>query len=228
MKNLSVIIPVFNEAENVPFVFHELISVLEKIPSLDFEVIWIDDGSVDGTSTVLKQIKDARSRVIQFDRHLGKTAAVFAGVAGARFDVIATMDGDAQDDPADLPRLLKKLDEGFDMVCGSRVHREDTFVKKASSAIARAVRQAVLGDNYWDVVCPMKVFSRSVVRPLPSFEGMHRYLPIFVERRGGRVAEVKVSQRARRFGRSKYGIMNRLKLRQLWQVRKMLNNMERT
>jgi glycosyltransferase involved in cell wall biosynthesis len=153
---------------------------------------------------------EPRLRVLRHDRNYGTSAAYLTGFRAARAEVVATLDGDLQNDPADLPRLLAELDRGFDLVCGIRQRRQDDWVRRASSRIANRFRSAVLGDGVVDTGCALKVYRAAFLRRLPAFRGMHRFLPALASMQGARIAQLPVSHRPRRFGQSKYGIANRL------------------
>jgi glycosyltransferase involved in cell wall biosynthesis len=173
--------------------------------------VYVDDGSRDGSAEVLASLaaRDPRVRVLRFAENAGQTAAFAAGFEAARGEVIATLDADLQNDPADLPRLLAALD-GADVVNGVRVGRRDGLVRRASSRIANAFRNWVTHESVTDVGCSLRVMRASYLRRLPLFRGMHRFLPTLLRLEGARVIELPVRHRPRRHGRSKYGIANRL------------------
>jgi glycosyltransferase involved in cell wall biosynthesis len=204
---LSVVIPVRDEELNVIPLHQELTGVLRAV-GLSYELILVDDGSADGTFARLADIQagDPRLRVIKFTRNFGQTAAFAAGFAHARGGLIATSDGDLQNDPADLPRLLE-LARTHDIVCGWRRDRKDDFLTRhVPSVVANWLIGVVTGLRLHDNGCSLKVFRAEVVKPLKLRPGMHRYLPALASQLGGRVAEVVVNHRPRRFGRSKYGL----------------------
>ena len=204
---LSIVIPVRDEELNVGPLHHELTGVLDAL-GLSYELIVVDDGSVDGTFARLAAIQagDPRLRVIRFTRNFGQTAAFAAGFANARGRLVATSDGDLQNDPADLPRLLD-LARTHDIVCGWRRDRKDAFLTRhVPSVVANWLIGLVTGLRLHDNGCSLKVFRAEVVKPLRLRAGMHRYLPAIASQLGGRVAEVVVNHRPRRFGRSKYGL----------------------
>jgi dolichol-phosphate mannosyltransferase len=212
---VSVIVPVKNEAENVLPLVEEIHRALDG--RAEFELIYVDDGSTDDTPAqlALAARRFERLRVIRHRRSCGQSTAVATGVHAARHPWIATLDGDRQNDPADLPKLLDALGPGrrtpgLNLVIGWRTERHDSAVRKLSSRIANGVRGGLLGDRTPDTGCGLKVFSREVFLRLPFFDHMHRFLPALVLRDGGTVQSVPVHHRARPAGTSKYGIGNRL------------------
>jgi dolichol-phosphate mannosyltransferase len=208
--DLSVVIPAYNEAENLPPLLAEL-HVALAATGRGWEIVLVDDGSTDGTADWLRgeAARDPRLRPVLLERNSGQSAALAAGIGRARGAVIVTLDADLQNDPADLPRLLAAL-ENADLVSGVRAQRQDTWVRRASSQIANAVRRAVLGDPITDIGCSFKAYRREVLEGLPLFVGVHRFLPALCVFRGARLIEVPLSHRPRRHGVSKYGVGNRL------------------
>ena len=204
---LSVVIPLYNEEQNVAPLLAELSAILASMP-VPHEVVLIDDGSTDGTFEVLRRIQKShqRVRVVRFARHFGQTAAFAAGFAYAGGQFIVTFDGDLQNDPADIPRLLE-VARTHDVVCGWRKDRKDDFLTRyVPSVIANQLIGLVSGVHVHDVGCSLKVFRAEVVKPLKLTPGMHRYLPALASQLGDRVTEVVVNHRPRRFGHSKYGL----------------------
>jgi glycosyltransferase involved in cell wall biosynthesis len=204
--HLSIVIPLRDEEANVLPLHAELTSVLGRIGST-YEIIFIDDGSADATFARLADVQaiDPRVRVIRFTRNFGQTAAFAAGFAAARGEFVVTADGDLQSDPADIPRLLQ-LTGTYDIVCGWRAQREDAFLtRQLPSVVANWLIARVSGANLHDNGCSLKVFRADLVRRLKLQPGMHRYLAAIASQLG-RVAEVVVHHRPRRFGRSKYGL----------------------
>lgn len=196
-----------DEEPNVEPLHRELSEVLRSIGS-PYEVIYVDDGSEDGTFARLKSVaaRDPRARVIRFTRNFGQTAAFAAGFAHARGRFVVTSDGDLQNDPADIPRLLD-LAKSHDIVCGWRKRRKDSYLTRhLPSAAANWLIGLVTGIRLHDNGCSLKVFRAEVVKPLKLRPGMHRYLPAIASQLGGRVAEIVVNHRPRQFGRSKYGL----------------------
>lgn len=207
---LSIIVPVFNEGDNVVPMAREVAAAIEK-QSLPYELVFVDDASTDATwEKILEARKaDARVRGLRHVRNSGQSAAVWTGIRGTEAPLIATLDGDLQNDPADLPRMLAELDR-VDFVCGKRLKRDDTFVRRASSKIARAFRKRALKSDFEDTGCAIRVFKRSTIEDLMPFNGIHRFLPILVHAGGAKTLEVPVNHRPRRAGVSKYGVWNRL------------------
>ena len=204
---ISIVIPLHDEEDNVEPLIHELTGVMRSLER-PYEVILIDDGSGDATFAKLKELqaRDPHLRVIQFERNFGQTAAFAAGFAHARGQLIVTLDGDLQNDPADIPRLLE-VARTHDIVCGWRRHRKDAYLTRhVPSVIANWLLGIVSGIRIHDNGCSLKVFRADVVKPLKLAPGMHRYLPALASQLGSRVAEVAVNHRARQAGRSKYGL----------------------
>ncbi len=201
---LSVIVPLFNEEENVPILQSELHAALS---GFDHEIVFVDDGSVDCT---VEQIETAPNiRVIRFEKNTGQSAAIYAGLQAARGATAVLIDGDLQNDPGDIPRLLAEIDRGADLVCGYRLKRKDTALKRLTSRIANAVRSRFTKDGVRDTGCTLKAMRRECVNALVPFNGMHRFIPALVKGAGYRLVEIPVNHRPRRFGQSKYGLGNR-------------------
>jgi dolichol-phosphate mannosyltransferase len=201
---LSVVVPLYNEEANLPILQEELRVALS---GLDYEVVFVDDGSVDRTA---ERIEPAWNiRVIRFEKNSGQSAAIYAGLTAARGATVVIIDGDLQNDPADIPKLLAEIARGADLVCGYRVKRQDTLVKRATSRIANAVRSRYTKDGVRDTGCTLKAMRRECVSTLLPFKGMHRFVPALVKAAGYRLVEVPVNHRPRRFGQSKYGLGNR-------------------
>jgi len=213
--DLAVVVPVHNEEENLEPLLREIDNALAGM--CEHEIIYVDDGSTDATRARLQALKQAfpRLRVLMHARACGQSTALMTGVRAARAGVIATLDGDGQNDPADIPRLLASLrelqqEQKLAMVAGYRRKRKDTGWRKFSSRVANAVRGGLLGDQTPDTGCGLKVFSREVFLLLPYFDHMHRFLPALVQRAGGKVISVEVNHRPRLSGQSKYGTWHRL------------------
>lgn len=201
---VSVVVPLFNEEENVPLLQAELTSALS---GLDYEIIFVDDGSTDGT--VQRIAPNPRVRLVQFERNAGQSAAMYAGLNSARGAVAVLIDGDLQNDPADIPKLLAEIERGADLVCGYRAQRKDTMVKRITSRVANFVRSRFTKDGVRDTGCTLKAMKRECVTALLPFKGMHRFIPALVKGAGYRLVEIPVNHRPRRFGQSKYGLGNR-------------------
>ena len=212
MTDLSVVIPVYNEEENLPLLWPELRSVLEGL-HLDFEVIFVDDGSRDRSAEIIRGLResDRRVRLVRLKANAGETAATDAGFKAARGRMVVTMDADLQNDPHDIPALLSHLDR-WDAVTGWRVDRGegDSFVRRAPSRVANRVRNAISEETIQDSGCTFRAFRRECLRDLVLYRGFHRFIPTLLKMRGYRVIEVPVKNRPRRFGVSKYGVLNRL------------------
>ena len=177
------------------------------LAGLDYEIIFVDDGSVDRT---LERIEAGPNvRVIQFAKNTGQSAAIYAGLQAARGEITVLIDGDLQNDPADIPRLLAEVERGADLVCGYRQHRQDTLVKRLTSRIANTVRSRYTRDGVRDTGCTLKAMRRECIRALVPFKGMHRFIPALVKGAGYQLVEIPVNHRPRRFGESKYGLGNR-------------------
>jgi glycosyltransferase involved in cell wall biosynthesis len=211
---LSVVVPVFNEAPNLELLYREFTGTLEPW-GRSYELILIDDGSTDGSFEILRDIQaaDPRVRVIQFRRNFGQTAAFAAGFAAARGRIIVTSDGDLQNDAADVPRLVSRLEAGFDIVCGWRKDRKDPFfTRRLPSIVANRLISWVTGVRLNDYGCSLKVFRAEVVKPLRLYGELHRFLPALASEVGVRIAEEPVNHRARQHGRSKYGISRTIRV----------------
>lgn len=207
---ISVVVPAYNEAENLAPLLAELRAALGAT-GRTWELIVVDDGSTDGTAAALaaESGRDARLVPLVLEKNAGQSAALAAGLSRVRGDVVVTLDADLQNDPADLPKLLAAL-ENADVVSGIRAKRNDSWVRLVSSRIANATRRAVLGDPVTDIGCSFKAYRREALEGLPMFVGVHRFLPALCVFRGARFAEVELAHRARRHGVSKYGVGNRL------------------
>jgi len=212
MIDLSVVIPVYDEEESLPLLWSELRSVLDRA-GLDFEVVFVDDGSRDRGAEVIRGLRDSdpRVRLVRLKANAGETAATDAGFHAARGRLIVTMDADLQNDPQDIPGLLRHLDQ-WDAVTGWRVDRGDgdSVVRRLSSRIANGVRNWLSDDVIQDSGCTFRAFRRECLRGLVLYRGFHRFVPTLLKMRGYRVLEVPVRNRPRRFGQSKYGVLNRV------------------
>jgi dolichol-phosphate mannosyltransferase len=211
---LSVVIPVKNEAENVSPLVDEIRAALEGL--VEYEILYVDDGSTDATAAEVSRLapKMPRVRLLRHARNCGQSAAIRTGVRAAQAAWIATLDGDGQNDPADIPKLWRFLGhapgEPALMIVGCREERQDSWSKRWASSIANALRGRLLGDHTPDTGCGLKLLPRSLFLDLPYFDHMHRFLPALVLREGGTVRSVPVNHRPRLSGRSKYGILDRL------------------
>jgi len=204
---VSIVVPVFDEEDNVEELCHSLLASLDTLDRT-FEVLVVDDGSRDSTHSRLTRIahEDSRLKVIRLRRNFGQTAAMSAGFDYARGDVIIPMDGDLQNDPADIPLLLQKIDEGYDVVSGWRRDRKDSFVRRFPSRMANRLIGRVTGVRLHDYGCTLKAYRAEVVDETRLYGEMHRFLPALAYQAGARITEVPVNHRARIAGKSKYGI----------------------
>lgn len=214
----SVIVPVRNEAGNIAPLIAEIRAAMESAGAAHapYEIIYVDDGSDDETAAILReQAGDCpQLRVVRHVAPAGQSAAIMTGAMAAKAPTIITLDGDGQNDPADIGKLLAAFEGAPDrdllLVAGLRTRRRDPWLKRASSRVANAVRAALLGDGTEDTGCGLKVFSRRAFHSMPGFDHMHRFLPILMIRQGGRVLSVPVNHRPRRQGATKYGVLDRL------------------
>jgi dolichol-phosphate mannosyltransferase len=210
--DLSVVIPVYNEEENLPHLWPELRSVLEPL-GLIFEVVFVDDGSRDRSAELIRSFRDVdpRVRLVRLKANAGETAATDAGFKAAGGRWVVTMDADLQNDPHDIPTLLSHLDR-WDAATGWRVNRSegDSLVRRISSRVANRTRNIISDESIQDSGCTFRAFRRECLRGLVLYRGFHRFIPTLLKMRGYRVIEVPVRNRPRRFGQSKYGVLNRL------------------
>ena len=208
----SVIVPLKDEEQNVAVLAQEITDVMTSLGT-PWECVWIDDGSTDATGVRLRELvqRDTHHRAIELDRNYGQSAALSVGFERARGDVFITLDGDGQNDPGDIPKLLARLHDGdVDMVNGVRATRRDTIIRRLSSRIANRVRNMFLHDGVTDTGCALRVFTRACVDRIVVFKGMHRFLPATAKMRGFRLTELPINHRPRTRGQTKYGVGNRL------------------
>jgi glycosyltransferase involved in cell wall biosynthesis len=208
MLNLSVIIPVKDEWMNLRPLHDRLLTALAPL-RLSFELLFVDDGSSDGTFELLQEMAatDDRIKVVRLRRNYGQTAALQAGIDWSQGDVLATMDGDLQNDPEDIPRLREKLEEGYDAVLGLRAHRHDNLViRKLPSWAANWLIRSVTGVQIKDMGCTLRVMRRELAEDLPLYGEMHRFIPVLAQQSGGRLAQIPVRHHPRRAGKTKYGL----------------------
>src|SRR6185436_18906214 len=208
--DISVIVPVFNEADNILPLLHETCAAM-KATGRPWELVFVDDASTDATWTRVQEAQRLNQLVrgLRHARNAGQSAALWTGIQATSSLVLATLDGDLQNDPADLPRLLAEL-ERVDFVSGMRLRRQDSFVRRVSSGVARWARRTALGVDFRDTGCAIRVFKRAALNGVFPFNGLHRFLPILVHGGGARTLEVPVNHRPRVAGVSKYGVWNRL------------------
>jgi glycosyltransferase involved in cell wall biosynthesis len=209
MQVVSVVVPAYNEAESLPALLAELDPPLESLGQ-SYEIVLVDDGSTDGTPEVLAGLRGRYPalRVVRLRRNAGQSAALLAGFAAARGEAVVTLDADLQNDPADIPALVGRLLE-HDAVLGVRTRRRDSFLRRASSRVANAVRRSATGDGLADVGCSLKAMRREHLLDLPRFDGVHRFFGTLLVWQGLDVVEVPVKHRPRRAGKAKYNLRNR-------------------
>lgn len=207
---LSLVIPVYNEEENLPILHGEITKALENI-GIPYEVLFIDDGSTDTSLAVMKDLAKADSRVkyLAFAQNRGQSAGFTAGFREVTGDFVVTMDADLQNDPRDIPKLVHLIQEGFDMAIGWRAKRKDTWFKRVASKFANWVRNQISRETVKDTGCSLKIMRTEMARRIPMFKGMHRFLPTLMKLEGATVAEIQVNHRPRQLGVSKYGIWDR-------------------
>jgi len=211
---LSVVIPVYNEEENINLLYDELKGVLKTIEH-EHEILFVDDGSSDASLSLLEKIQeqDKNVVVVSFRRNFGQTAAMSAGFDYATGDVIVTMDGDMQNDPHDIPMFLQKMEEGYELVSGWRHDRQDPFLnRRLPSMIANKIISVVTGVHLHDYGCTLKTFRKEITQGIRLYGEMHRFIPAIASGVGGKITEVKANHRPRRFGTSKYGISRTLRV----------------
>jgi glycosyltransferase involved in cell wall biosynthesis len=210
LPEISLVIPVFNEEENLPILAGEIEAVMRAL-GRPYEVLFVDDGSTDGSPDALRRLaeRDSAVRVVRQRRNAGQSAALDAGFRFARGGVVVTLDADLQNDPADVPKLLALL-EGHDVVAGVRTRRQDDWVRRISSRIANGIRNRFTHESITDVGCTLKAFRTEYLRRIPMFVGMHRFLPTLLRMEGARITEVPVNHRPRLHGQPKYNIRNRI------------------
>ena len=205
---ISIIIPVYNESESIGFLLEEVISVMES-HKLIFELIVVNDGSKDNTHQVLKQLtlKIKELSVISLRKNYGQTAAMSAGFDNSKGDIVITLDGDLQNDPNDIPRLISEINSGYDLICGWRFDRKDKLIKrKIPSRIANKLIANVTGLKLHDYGCSLKAYRREIIDDIKLYGELHRFLPVLANIEGAKIKELKVNHRTRKYGFSKYGI----------------------
>jgi glycosyltransferase involved in cell wall biosynthesis len=205
---LSIIVPMYNEQESVELLYRAIVNAVAPL-SRAFEMILVDDGSKDRTVEIATALArgDSRLRIVKFRRNYGQTAAMAAGIEHARGDILVTMDGDLQNDPEDIRHFIDKIEEGYDVVVGWRFNRQDKLVsRKIPSRIANKLIAKVTGVSIQDNGCSLKAFKASLIKNIPLYSEMHRFIPAMASMAGPRLAEIKVRHHARRFGQSKYGL----------------------
>ncbi len=210
IPEVSIVIPVYNEEENVPILASALVDVMKKT-GYSYEVIFVDDGSTDGSRLILKKLcsENPNFKTIRFKRNSGQTAAMDAGFKAARGKFVVSMDADLQNDPKDIPLLLEGL-KSYDVVCGWRYKRNDPWIKLVSAKIANFVRNKLSDEDIKDIGCSLKAYKRECLDKIKLYKGLHRFLPTLFKMEGFTVTEVKVNHFPRKYGVSKYGIGNRM------------------
>jgi dolichol-phosphate mannosyltransferase len=201
---VSVVVPVFNEEENMSILQSELRDALQ---GLDHELVFVDDGSTDLSAEKIETADNVR--IVRFEKNTGQSAALYAGIKAARGQTIVMIDSDLQNDPADIPRLIQEISRGADLVCGYRAKRKDTLTKRLTSRIANFVRSRFTKDYVRDTGCTLKAMRRECADALVPFKGMHRFIPALIRGAGYRLVEIPVNHRPRRFGQTKYGFGSR-------------------
>ncbi|MCB0339377.1 MAG: glycosyltransferase family 2 protein [Bdellovibrionales bacterium] len=214
LKSVSVVVPLYNEELNVAECYYELKSVLDSI-GREYELIFVDDGSRDKTIRNLTEAAqgDSRVRIVEFRRNFGQTAAMAAGFDHSRYEIVVTLDGDLQNDPAEIPKMIEKLEEGYDMVAGWRKYRKDPFIsRKLPSRIANWIISTSTNVELHDYGCTLKVMSGDLARGIKLYGEMHRFIPALAAEHGAKIVEVPVNHRPRKYGSSKYGISRTLRV----------------
>jgi glycosyltransferase involved in cell wall biosynthesis len=214
MKGVSVVIPVFNEEENVAESYHEVSGVMASL-GRPYEILFVDDGSSDKTIANLVAVggQDPHLRIIEFRRNFGQTAAMAAGFQNTKFDIVVALDGDLQNDPAEIPRMIGKLEEGFDLVAGWRKDRKDKYLsRRVPSMIANRLISFFTNVRLHDYGCTLKVMRGDIARGIRLYGEMHRFIPALAYEQGAKIVEMPVRHRERKFGTSKYGISRTLRV----------------
>ena len=208
--DISVVVPVYNEEENLPVLIPQIAEVLKPLGKT-FEMIFVDDGSKDQSRPLLKKmiLEYPQIRILGFKKNCGETAAGAAGIKEARGGIIVTIDADLQNDPKDIPTMLDYL-KGYDMVTGWRQKREDSWVKRITSRIANRIRNSLSGEEIQDSGCTFRAYKRECLQEIKLYKGMHRFIPTLVKMEGYRVIEIPIAHHARQFGISKYTTWNRM------------------
>jgi len=214
MTKLSVIVPVYNERENINILYNEITEVSKKLVKnktiSDYEIIFVNDGSRDGSREILKKIseKDKQFKTIELRKNFGQTPALKAGFDNCIGDLIVTLDGDLQNDPGDIPKLIEKLNKSYDVVSGWRYRRKDSFFKKIASRMMNNLRYIIIGDYLHDYGCALKIYKKECVKDLELFGELHRYITAYLFVKGYKIGEIPVNHRPRKFGKTKYKIFS--------------------
>jgi glycosyltransferase involved in cell wall biosynthesis len=202
---LTIIVPIFNEKENIKPLYQKLIKVLDKLTNISYEIIFVDDGSTDGSDKEIKAISDSCLKGIVFRRNFGKAAALKAGFKAAQGDIIITLDGDLQDDPEEIHRFINKINEGYDLVSGWKKNRKDSVNKKLASKIFNKVVSKSSGLKIHDFNCGFKAYKKEVIKEIDIYGELYRFIPALAYQKGFKIAEISVRHYPRTHGRSKYG-----------------------
>lgn len=215
--DLSIIVPVYNEEQNLPLLFDAIhVSLADYGKDHSWEMIYVDDGSKDGSLNVLLSLREKdmeHMRVVQFRRNFGQTAAIAAGIDHAEGDIIVMLDADMQNDPADIPMMLDKLNEGYDVVSGWRKDRQDTYINRTlPSHLANSLISKVTGVHLHDYGCTLKAYRREVIKGFRLYGEMHRFIPVYANSFGAKIIEVPVHHHPRMYGQAKYGLERTLKV----------------
>lgn len=214
MLGLSIVIPLFNEKENVEILYNELKEVLGSL-SVSYEIIFVDDGSIDQTFNLLTEIhkQDPRVKVVRLGRNFGQTAALSAGFDHAKGELVITLDGDLQNDPKDIPRLLEEMEKGYDVVSGWRKNRKDPFfTKRLPSFLANKLISAITGVSLHDYGCTLKAYRRKILKDINLYGELHRFIPALAHWVGASIKEIEVGHRSRKYGKSKYRLSRTIKV----------------
>tara|TARA_Y100001970_G_C14114123_1_gene792578 strand:- start:222 stop:917 length:696 start_codon:yes stop_codon:yes gene_type:complete len=229
MNAISIIIPIFNEAENIESLLKEIQSVLKE--KINYEIIIVNDCSLDNTSEILGKINSLKIKVINHSKNLGQSSSILSGIKNSNYDSILTIDGDCQNNPKDILKLYDIYfnENIYSLVGGLRIKRKDSFIKILSSKIANSIRQLFLKDNCKDTGCSLKIFNKKIFLSLPYFDGIHRFLPALYKGYGYKTYFVEVDHRARIKGQSKYGTIDRLikGVYDLFRVKKILMDIKK-
>ncbi len=206
--DLSIVIPAYNEEQNIILLYHKIRDAVDKL-KLNYEILFIDDGSTDNTYKIMERINasDKKVKIIKFRRNFGQTAALSAGFKHAEGRIVIAMDADLQNDPNDIKKLLDKLKEGYDVVSGWRYKRQDPITKKITSKIANILRKCLTNETIHDSGCTLKAYKKEAVKDLELYGEMHRFIPALLMWKGFKIGEVKVEHHPRKFGKTKYNVV---------------------
>ncbi|MCD4759557.1 glycosyltransferase family 2 protein [archaeon] len=210
MVEISIIIPSYNEEKNILILHKEITKTLSKLKK-SYEIIFINDGSTDKSEEILNNIKDNNTKVIHFRKNFGQTAAIDAGFKASKGKVIITMDGDLQNDPKDIPKLLNSIEKGYDIIAGWREKRKDSFKIRSISKVAKILRKILLNDKLQDSGCTMRAYKKECIKDLNLYGEMHRFIHVILRAKGFKIAQIKVNHRKRKFGKTKYNATRGLK-----------------